>query len=66
VIADIRTMSQDEVMALKERVINLHFDHGMDAKEIAEEIGFSWAWVERVLRRLQEQQIAAGLKERKA
>ena len=65
-IADIRTMSQDEVMALKERVINLHFDHGMDAKEIAEEIGFSWAWVERVLRRHQGQQVAAGLKERKA
>lgn len=65
-IADIRTMSQDEVMALKERVINLHFDHGMDAENIAEEIGFSWAWVERVLRRLQRKQIAAGLKERKA
>lgn len=64
--ADIRTMSQDEVMALKERVINLHFDHGMDAEDIAEEIGFSWAWVERVLRHHQEQQIAAGLKERKA
>lgn len=65
-IEDIRTMSQDEVMALKERVINLHLDHGMDAEDIAEEIGFSWAWVERVLRRHQEQQIAAGLKERKA
>ncbi|MFG1260055.1 helix-turn-helix domain-containing protein [Xanthobacter flavus] len=57
----IRTLTSQEVEALKDRVITLWCDFGMDTKDIAAAVGFHEAWCHRVINRWREEQLAAGI-----